>query len=298
MTWEDWEKKFRGWAKPPAKTEQKRMNNAESAIRNAIQRSDDLRSRNIRVFAQGSYRNNTNVKQDSDVDIAVVCRDVFFANYPTGMTREDFGHGASDYYYYTFKNEVGKALVDYFGPSAVTRGNKAFDLHETLYHVDADIAPFFEHQRYLGHGQYLAGVELRPDNDTSHRVINWPDQHYENGVAKNQDTGRRFKAMVRILKALANEMAEAEIQIAHRIPGFLIECLVWNVPNNHFNHPSYVQNVRECLAYLVTNTQSDHQCNEWCEVSKLKYLFRSTQKWTRTDVNLFLCAAWNYIGFR
>ena len=292
-----WEERFRNWAKPPGKTEQDRMENAEKAIKNAIHASHDLKARNIRVFAQGSYRNNTNVRQDSDVDIAVVCQDVFFEDYPTGMTREDFGISASDYYYATFKNEVGKALVDYFGSSAVTRGNKAFDLHETSYHVDADIAPFFEHRRYRRTGEYLTGVELRPDNDIPPKVINWPDQHYENGVAKNLATGRRFKAVVRILKSLANEMAEAEIQIAHRIPGFLIECLVWNVPNNYFNHPSYTQDVRGGLAYLITNTLSDDQCNEWGEVSELKYLFCPTQKWTRSDANLFLYAVWDYIGF-
>ena len=292
-----WEEQFRDWAKPPGITERNRMDNAEKAIKNAIKASHDLRSRDIRVFAQGSYRNNTNVRQDSDVDIAVVCQDVFFPVYPSGMTKEDFGNYDSKYYYATFKNEVGKALEDYFGSSAVTKGNKAFDLHETSYHVDADIAPFFEHRRYHRNGGYLAGVELRPDNDTSRKVINWPDQHYENGVTKNLATGRRFKAVVRILKSLVNEMAEAEIQIAHRIPGFLIECLVWNVPNNYFNHPSYMQDVRGGLAYLITNTQSEDRCNEWGEVSELKYLFRSTQKWTRSDANLFLYAVWDYIGF-
>ena len=153
------EEQFKKWAKPPGRTEQNRMDNAEKAIKNAIKASNDLRLRKIRVFAQGSYRNNTNVRQDSDVDIAVVCPDVFFGDYPTGMTREDFGNSASDYHYSTFKNEVGKALVNYFGLSAVTRGNKAFDLHETSYHVDADIAPFFEHRRYRPSGEYLAAVK-------------------------------------------------------------------------------------------------------------------------------------------
>ena len=292
-----WEEKFRDWAKPPGKTEQDRMDNAERAIKNAIRASDDLKSRDIRVFAQGSYRNNTNVRQDSDVDIAVVCQDVFLPDYPLEMTQEDFFHSDSNYHYSTFKDEIGTALVDYFGLTAVTRGNKAFNLHETSYHVDADIAPFFEHRRYQPNGEYLAGVELRPDNYTPLKVINWPDQHYGNGVTKNQSTGRRFKAVVRILKSLANEMAEAGIQIAHKIPGFLIECLVWNVPNKHFNYSSYKQDVQACLAHLFNNTQSDDQCSEWGEVSELKYLFRPVQKWTRTDTNLFLGSAWNYIGF-
>ena len=293
-----WEEQFKDWAKPPGKTERDRMVNAEKAIKNAIHASHDLRSRNIRVFAHGSYRNNTNVRQDSDVDIAVVCQDAFFPDYPTGMTHEHFGNSASDYHYSTFKNEVGTALERYFGPATVTKGNKAFDLHETSYHVEADIAPFFEHRCYRHNGEYLAGVELRPDNGIPPKVINWPDQHYENGVAKNQATGRRFKAVVRILKSLANKMAEAGFRVPQSIPGFRIECLVWNVPNRYFNHPSYTQDIRGCLTYLVTNTRSDAQCSEWREVNALKDLFHPEQKWLRAGANSFLDSAWNYIGFK
>ena len=37
-------------------------------------------------------------------------------------------------------------------------------------------------------------------------IINYPDQHYANGVSKNTGTGRRFKAVARILKRLRYEM--------------------------------------------------------------------------------------------
>ncbi len=70
----DWEAQFREWAKPPGKTEQDRCDNAVSAIRNAIRASEKLRSRGVSIFAQGSYRNNTNVRKDSDVDIGVLCK--------------------------------------------------------------------------------------------------------------------------------------------------------------------------------------------------------------------------------
>ena len=59
----DWEEQFREWAKPPGKTEQERCDNAASTIRSAIKASDKLRARSVSVFAQGSYRNNTNVRK-------------------------------------------------------------------------------------------------------------------------------------------------------------------------------------------------------------------------------------------
>jgi hypothetical protein len=293
----DWESQFREWAKPPGTTEEQRIANAEKGIKDALKASDALKNRDIRVFTQGSYRNNTNVRKDSDVDIAAVCYDVFYPDYPEGTTKETFGNIDGDYAYGTFKNEVEQALVARFGHSAVERGNKAFDVHENTYRVEADVAPFFEHRRYHVGGDYLSGVELRPDSGQPVKVINWPQQHYDNGVSKNMATGKRYKSMVRILKCLRKEMADNGCHEAEPIPGFLLECLIWNVPNDYFGHATYKADVRACLAFLFNNTKSDDTCSEWGEVSELKYLFRPSQKWTRQQANSFLSKAWDYIGF-
>jgi len=291
----DWEAQFRDWAKPPGKTEEDRCNNAVSAIRNAIKASEKLRARGVSVFAHGSYRNNTNVRKDSDVDIGILCTDTFFFHLPEGTTRETFRIGpAATYNYNQFKNEVEEALVNYFGRSAVKRGNKAFDVHETNYHVEADVAAFFEHRRYRD-GMYLEGVELRTDKEDI-RIINWPEQHHENGVGKNNATGTRFKSIVRVLKALSNEMTGQGVGAAD-VPGFLIECLVWNVPNSEFQNSTYWAEVRAALRSLFNNTRSHEDCKEWREVSDLVYLFHSDQKWTWQQAHAFTSAAWDYIGF-
>lgn len=292
----DWEAQFREWAKPPGKTEEDRCNNATSAIRNAIKASDKLRARSLSIFAQGSYRNNTNVRKDSDVDIGILCTDTFFyAPLPEGWTREKLGFSDATYHYDQYKNEIEEALVNYFGRSAVKRGNKAFDIHETSYHVEADVAVFFEHRRYQADGSYIEGVELRTDKK-NRRVINWPEQHYENGVSKNQSTGTRFKSIVRVLKALSNEMTEQGDGAAD-VPGFLIECLVWNVPNSDFQNSTHRADVRAALAFLFNNTRSHEDCKEWGEASDLSDLFHSGQKWTWQQAHAFTSAAWDYIGF-
>jgi len=291
----DWEDQFREWAKPPGKTEQERCDNAVSAIRNAIRANNNLSARNISIFTQGSYRNNTNVRKDSDVDIGILCTDTFFyAPLPDGWTPEKLGISIATYHYEQYKNEVEEALVNYFGRSAVKRGNKAFDIHETSYHVEADVAAFFEHRRYQTDGRYLSGVELLTDKEKQ-RIINWPEQHYENGVNKNTQTGTRFKSIVRICKALSVEMTEAQISRGD-IPGFLIECLVWNVPNDRFQHSRYISDVEAALLFLYENTKTADLCQEWGEVSELKYLFRDSQKWTVEQANAFTVAAWNFIG--
>ena len=291
----DWESTFTSWAKGPGKTEDERCENAVRAIRNAIGKSTLLKDRRIEVFLQGSYRNRVNVRQNSDVDVGILYRGVFFYDLPEGTTAERFGICPASYTYQQFKNEVEKALVDHFGRQAVHRGNKAFDVTANSYRVEADVAPFFEHRRYSMSGRYDEGVELQPDRGG--RIINWPEQHYSNGVAKNTLTRRRYKRVVRILKRLCIEMDDQGIAAAKPIPGFLIECLVWNVPNGHFGHFTYTADVRAVLVFLCNGTMSDEGCWDWAEVSHLKYLFRGQKPWTRSQAHEFLGAAWDYLGF-
>ena len=72
-----------------------------------------------------------------------MCFDIFFHDFPDGYNRENFGISPATYHYEEFKKDVGVSLVSYFGSGAVSRGNKTFDVHETSYHVEADVAPFF-----------------------------------------------------------------------------------------------------------------------------------------------------------
>jgi hypothetical protein len=292
----DWERTFESWGQAPSQAEQEKCENAERAVRKAIAASTTLAQRSIEVFAQGSYANRTNVRQDSDVDICVLCRDVFFFRIPDGATREQYGlTNPGTYAYGQFKNEVETALVNYFGRAAVSRGNKAFDLRQNSYRINADIVPCFEHRRYTAPAAYDEGTEFR--TDAGAKIINWPRQNYDNGVQKNSDTSRRFKAMVRIMKQLRNYMVEEGIASAKAIPSFLNECLVWNVPNGGFGHDTYAADVRYAIAHLWNETRSIDTCGEWGEINELKYLFRG-QAWTREQVNMFLQAAWERVGFK
>lgn len=292
----DWESTFRSWGQAPSQTERDKCENAERAVRKAIGASSALAERSITVFAQGSYANRTNVRQDSDVDICVLCHDVFYYDLPNGVLRENYGITPASYEYAQFKNDVGDALTDYFGYSAVRRGNKAFDVHANSYRVDADVVPTFDYRRYTSPSSYLEGTKFLPDNGG--QVINWPRQNYDNGVNKNQQTGQRFKAMVRVMKRLRNKMNEANLGAAKPVPSFLNECLVWNVPNEDFDHDTYTADVRHVIAHLWNNTRTSDSCGEWGEVNELKYLFRGGQPWTREQSNAFLQAAWDYIGFK
>lgn len=293
----DWESLFSNWARGPGKTEKEKAENAERQIYQAIKSSEHLRHRDILVFTQGSYRNRVNVRRESDVDIGVLCFDSFFPDYPDENIKTLAGryHYPATYTYAQFKRDLQRALVDRFGSAQVSRGDKSFKIDENSYRVNADVAAFFEHRRYVDASQYYSGVQMFTDTGLS--VINWPEQHYRNGVDKNTATGRRYKRAVRILKTLRNEMAESGIKAAEPIPSFLVECLVWNAPDSAFDYDSYHAMMRAVLANLYNQTMQEHQCKNWGEVSELKYLFNTAQPWTREQAHRFLGAAWDYIGF-
>lgn len=297
----DWEATFATWGAAPGDTEQTKCENAERAIRKAIDASAKLSSKSIDVFTQGSYANRTNVRQDSDVDICVLYTGAYFSDFSMseGLNGQVLGHVDGTYLYSEFKNDVEAALVSHFGRGSVTRGKKAFDVHANTYRIDADVVPCFEHRRFMGTPQsnwYISppGTQLHPDNEGT--IVNWPRQNYANGVEKNEATGRRFKAVTRILKRLRNEMVDEGYKAAEPIPSYLIECLVWNVPNEGLGHDTLKADVRYAIAHLWNETRTDESCKKWGEINELKYLFIG-QPWSRGQVNTFLQAAWNYMGF-
>lgn len=84
-------------------------------------------TRQIKIFIQGSYANNTNVRTQSDVDIAIVIEEVFQTIYRTGINDADYHFSVVPDAPKTFKDEVQECLEYKFG-SDVERKNKSIML--------------------------------------------------------------------------------------------------------------------------------------------------------------------------
>jgi hypothetical protein len=299
-----WNDKFGTWAQSPSATESDKIQHAITAVRKALD-ADTKLAPLTKVFVQGSYRNRVNVRQDSDVDIGVLYTgDVFFTALPEGKTNADFKLVDAKYMYADFKNDLQSALVRHFGSDKVTRGPKAFDIHENTYRIDADVVPLLTHRRYANDGSYKCGTELRPDEGAP-RIINWPErlyddptwpnQHYENGNSKNTNTARSYRGAVRIVKKLRNVMADGGVAAAQPIKGFFVECLVWNVPNSCFAHDTWYEVVSEVLEHLFLSTTDLNLCGGWTEVSGYKWLLKNDEQ-KRIQAANFVAAARKYIG--
>lgn len=290
----DWEQVFSVWSKPPGRTEQERCDRAVRAIKDAVAADATLAAKNVRTFPQGSYRNRTSVRQDSDVDVCVLCEDTFFYDLPLGVSALGVGSAPATYRFGSYKNDVERALVNKFGRASVRRGNKAFDVNENTRRVDADAAPCFAYRLYVNSWQYHEGTALIAD-DTGRRITNFPQQQYENGVAKNDATNRRFKRAVRIVKKLSHEMEDAGFASARPMASFLIESLIWNAPDHLFGPPSLRDMTQGVIAHLWEYTRADVTCGAWREENGIKPLFHGSQSWTRDQANQFLFDAWNYV---
>ncbi|MEY2557270.1 MAG: hypothetical protein QOE34_695, partial [Verrucomicrobiota bacterium] len=296
------EETFVFWSQGPSATETDKCDNAEIAIKKAIDANENLSALDISVFAQGSFKARTNIRQESDVDVCVRYNKEFFPEYPDGTSEATFGNVDGSLRYADFKDMVEKALRGRFGDYGVKRGNKAFDVHANTYRIDADVVPTFEHRRYTGRKdtaggwEYWSGVAFLPDSGGL--IKNWPQQNYANGVSRNNETGRQYKRAIRILKHLQNRMKIEGVVEASNIPSFLIECLVWNSEPAAYSHATYSEDVRQLIINMWNATKNDESCGKWVEVNRLKWLFHPSQPWTRVQVHSFMHAAWNYIGFK
>lgn len=307
----DWHETFKRWAAPPSQTEEQKGKRAADMIRDALRNSSALNNADFSVYATGSYRNNTNVRLDSDIDVGVVLTNCFFHNLPEiGLTPAHLGLGSAAYGYHEFRSDVENALQAKFG-SGMSTGDKAFNIHANTYRLDADVAVFCQYRKYSGQRNpdgtlhYLEGAELRPNGNRNKRIVNWHQQHYENGVAKNNSTGRRFKRVTRILKRLRNDMKQegtsGQQQAAQLMSSFLIESLAFNVPDDRYYkvEGGYYEDIREAIAYLWNATRQNGTGTymNFFEVNNIKPLFSEGQPWAVSEVHDFLLNAWHYVGF-
>ncbi|MBL6992026.1 MAG: nucleotidyltransferase [Bacteriovoracaceae bacterium] len=235
-----WEDIFKSWAQPPSNTEDQKCENAERMIKEAIRAYPPLNSHDVSTFAQGSYKANTNIRFNSDVDICIRHNDIFFDEYTSGVTQATVGNIPSILTFSEFKNLVKEALVAKFGSNDITKGDKSIKIKGNTYRIGSDVVPTFEYRWYLGgtnydgSHRYFSGTKFI--SESCKHIVNWPVQTYQKGVEKNNATSRRFKSIVRIIKKLRDRMQEKNILMANDISSFLIESLVYNVPDDLFGN--------------------------------------------------------------
>jgi hypothetical protein len=299
MNWEQW---LRNSCSPPSETEDDKRRRTEQQIKDALRDYEPLQGRNYAVYTKGSYANNTNVRLDYDVDVAVEYRGYFYYDLCfdlEGQPKEaaNVVDSTDPYTRAQFKDDIKGALDAAFGASAVSTGRIAYRVRENKTSLPADVVPSWEYRRYdrteNGLPVFQEGSCVFPAGGK--RTVNYPARQLAHGTDKNALTGRRYKRMVRALKRLQTRVV-AEGLLSEPLPSYLIECLVYNVDNTAFNHDRYLADMRSVLATVFNETLSGGKWNEWEEVHGLHYLFKGTNSWTYEQAHQLADVAWDHMG--
>ncbi|MFD3411695.1 nucleotidyltransferase [Streptomyces cyaneofuscatus] len=170
-------------------TEKEKQERAERMVRTAVGAWTGFDGVSLSFLPKGSYKNNTNVRADSDVDIAVVHGGFHYFNDST------LGEGdkiirrpitCKRYDGVEFRAELEKAMRSAYGTDCDTSGSTAIEIAENGGRVKADVVPSFQHRKYYydaqGNVRYFEGTTTRRTN--GEWVVNYPDQQYANGVPR------------------------------------------------------------------------------------------------------------------
>ncbi|MFC8829013.1 nucleotidyltransferase [Streptomyces sp. NPDC057137] len=296
------EEKLARYKARSSSTEQEKQERAERMVRTAVSAWSGFDDVSLGFLPKGSYKNNTNVRADSDVDIAVVHGG--FHKFNDGALHDGDKVirrpvTCKRYDNASLRTELEKAMRSAYGTDCDTSGSTAIEIAENGGRVKADVVPSFQHRRYYydaqGKVRYFEGTTTRRTD--GEWVINYPDQQYSNGVAKNNRTGKRYKQMVRILKRVENDLVAAG-QIG-ALPSYFMECLVYCAPDTLFNHQGstpLTEDFSAVVRHIWNKTKPNGQAKGWYEPNGIKPLFADGQKWSMEQAHQLTLKTWQHLG--
>lgn len=252
----------------------------------------------IKVYLQGSYKNSTNIRSESDVDIVVEYTPAFYPGF-FGMNQEQIDeyhriHTTHDYTFSKFKSDAHKALVDGFSPTEVLWHPKCIRVLKDQNRVNADVVVCFTHKRHTSPSDYDAeGIHFFMDS--GEKVVNFPLQHHKNGEDKNTNTGGKYKDAVRIYKNIMYKLVDDGKLGKDEIPSHFIESLIWNVPNPYFTGA-----YNEMLNSLSNKVQEDMKLendpyNNYSKIHNLEWLFKGNPTHTPEIAQGFMAKVSEFI---
>ncbi len=245
------------------------------SIRNALtHEQSSIKERigngSVKVYLQGSYKNDTNIRSDSDVDVVVELITTFGHNaheLPSDQKdTHDQSYSNATYDWHDLREDVIDALVKYYGAENVdTSGNKSIKLLPASGRLKADIVPVIKYRKYdyfYGRNAHSAeeGVKFY-HRLTNKAIINYPEHHYQNGVDKNSNTrtGGHFKPIVRIFKNMRNHLIDNKKLTREIAPSYFLQSLIYNVPDKYFEG-DYNTAVLATLRYLWQTPVQNFVC--------------------------------------
>ena len=263
------------------------------AIRRALSEWSDLRNRKYEVYLQGSYRNSTNIRGSSDVDV-IAQSNVFHSNKytlpPDQLEAHDLAYGPTTYPLARFRQDVLAALRQYFGSTAVTEGNKSIKIARGSGRVPADVVVCAQYRKYSSfhskqNYRMAEGIWFKATDGQT--IINYPKPHYRNGAAKNDQCSSSYKAGVRILKNARDALTRRGWILASEVPSYFLECFAYNAANHCYS--GSWQSLYTAVLYDLSNgNYSEYICQ-----NRVRLLFGdSYDQWNSIHAHKLCSTLW------
>lgn len=184
----------------PSKTTKSDAKNGHTNLRDYLKKDDDFKKYHDTDFLSGSYKRNTAIRPKikdgnvarPDVDIIVV----------TNHTTNDDPQDVIDLLYNTLKNKY----------SIIRKQARSVGIETS--NVDMDVVPIIAPNG-------MEGTLYIPDRKKEDWLETNPPQHTEWTTEVNQDSGGRFKPLVKLMKWWRRENPT----VNKKPKGFVIECI-------------------------------------------------------------------------
>ena len=245
-------------------------------------------------YLQGSYRNDTNILGDSDVDVVLEMTSTFkhdtgsLSQYEQQAVVSSFQTATYDWN--DFRREVLKALEGGFGSSMVGQGNKSIKLKADPPRLAADAVACMGHRRYESSYSYAEGITFYALQD-KRWIVNYPKEHYKNGAGKSTRTSDRFKRTVRMFKNARNHMESTGRISADLAPSYFVECLIYNSPDWAFQY-----GFQDTYGAVVNWMVQSNLAGLICQNGQQRLFGPSPEQWSVDDARAFaneLVSLWN-----
>jgi len=286
------EKQLETWANQGATTTSANTYNSIKTCIESHNWNDDV---NFDIYLQGSYKNYTNIRGDSDVDVVVEFTSVFYSNKHTlpkeQLSEFDEYYSDGKYSLESVKQAIIKKLKEYYGDKYVEVGNKSIKVLANNGRLDCDVVCCATYKEYNSFSRvktddYVKGIVFWTDK-TNEKVVNFPIKHYDNGVTKNRNCDTNYKSTIRVIKNMKSRMVENKRITNTLAPSYYIECLMFNIPDAYYKNTTYGKRIFSILTKFRAYTDAELEkfvCQNW-----QRYLFGSSdQQWNLNECKEFI----------
>jgi len=259
------------------------------SIRKALDSFEWTEGVKYEVYLQGSYKNTTNIRGDSDVDIIAQLNSTFKAGLSLLSEEEKElqkqAYPPAKYLLSDFRSDVLKALRAYYGESVVSLGNKSVRVAGSSNRLPADLVVCLLYRKYLrfrsGSDQnYVDGITFYAIKD-KRWIINFPNLHYSNGISKNSmdNTKGWYKPTVRVFKNARTYLVDKGAITEAIAPSYFLECFLYNVPNELFGS-CYQKTFLRLIEWLVLSLPNGQYQNLLCQNEQLPLFGDTAEQWS------------------